>query len=77
MKKRRTAQAAFFSLRVLVAVFVCSEAAYTVWRRVLLAFLDPVTYTNGSHRTLTFAERECFCCLSFICSDILMGHTKY
>jgi hypothetical protein len=57
MKKKHTAQLAFFSPRVLLALVVCSAAACSVVSGALLAFFRPETPANTPQRTLTFAER--------------------
>ena len=57
MKKRRTAQSAFFSARVLLAAVVFAAATCSLASGTLLAFFRFQTPAKVSQRTLTFAER--------------------
>jgi hypothetical protein len=59
MKKKRTAQATFFSWRVLLTAVVCAAAACSILAVPLLALLRPETPGKVS-RTLTFAERVAY-----------------
>jgi hypothetical protein len=60
MKKKRTAQAAFFSWRVLLTAVVCAAAACSILAVPLLACFRPETAAKVSQRTLTFAERVAY-----------------
>src|SRR5947199_6173741 len=60
MKKKRTAQSAFFNLRGSIALLVCGAAACSMLSGALLAFLGPEVPTKPSERTLTFAERVAY-----------------
>jgi uncharacterized membrane protein len=59
MKKKRTAQSAFFSARVLLAAVVCAAACSLV-SGTLLAFFRSQTPAKVSQRSLTFAERVAY-----------------
>ena len=56
MKKKRTAQSAFFNLRAVLTVLVCA-AACSIVAGTLLAFLRSEAPSTASERTVTFAER--------------------
>src|SRR5213592_1825990 len=60
MKRKRTAQSAFFNLRALIALLVCGAAACSMLSGALLAFFGPEVPTKPSERTLTFAERVAY-----------------
>src|SRR6266852_1038718 len=60
MKKRRTAQAAFFNLRASITLLVCGAAACSMLSVALLAFFRPEAPAKVSERTLTFAERVAY-----------------
>ena len=73
MKKKRTAQfrhrvastrrisvSAFFRLRALLALLVCSAAACSMVSGALLGFVRPEAPSNASQRTLTFAQRVAY-----------------
>src|SRR6266852_4861204 len=60
MKKRRTAQAAFFNLRASITLLVCGAAACSMLSGALLAFFRPEAPAKVSQRTLTFAERVAY-----------------
>jgi N-acetylneuraminic acid mutarotase len=57
MKKKSASQSAFFRLRTLIALLLCTAAAFSVLTLPLLAFLRPQEQVNGSQRTLSFEER--------------------
>src|SRR6266567_831433 len=57
VKKRHTAQSAFFNLRTLTALLLCAAAACSILAGTLLAFLRPEAASKVSKRTLTFTER--------------------
>src|SRR5437867_4299427 len=57
VKKRHTAQSAFFNLHTLTALLLCAAAACSILAGTLLAFLRPEAASKVSNRTLTFAER--------------------
>src|SRR5437667_320524 len=60
MKKKRTAQSAFFNLRASIALLVCGAAACSMLGGALLAFFGAEVPTKPSERTLTFAERVAY-----------------
>src|SRR6266853_2000556 len=60
MKKKRTAQSAFFNLRASIGLLVCGAAACSMLSGALLAFFGPEVPTKPSERTLTFAERVAY-----------------
>src|SRR5438094_7303025 len=57
VKKRHTAQSAFFNLHTLTALLLCAAAACSILAGTLLAFLRPEAASKVSKRTLTFTER--------------------
>src|SRR2546428_7376184 len=60
MRNKRTAQSAFFNLRILITLLLCAVAACSLVSRPLLAFFRSEAPTTGSQRTLTFAERVAY-----------------
>src|SRR6266436_7764009 len=60
MKKKHTAQSAFFNLRILIALLLCAVAACSLVSRPLLAFFRPEASTKDSQRTLTVAQRAAY-----------------
>src|SRR6266852_3357771 len=60
MKKRRTAQAAFFNLRASITLLVCGAAACSMLSGALLAFFRPEAPAKPSERKLPFAERVAY-----------------
>jgi N-acetylneuraminic acid mutarotase len=59
MQRQSTSRSAFFNAPALVALLLCA-AACSVVTGTLLAFLCSETSTNGSQRTLTFAQRVAY-----------------
>src|SRR6266446_6071836 len=57
MKRKRTAQSAFFSLGAPTALLVCGAAACSMLSGALPAFFRPETSLTPSQRTLTFEQR--------------------
>src|SRR5438034_798910 len=60
MKNKRTAQSAFFNLRVSIGLLVCGAAACSIRSGVLLGFFRPEASLSPSQRTLTFEERVAY-----------------
>ena len=60
MKRRRTAQRAFVNLRASITLLVCAAAACSIVTGTLLGYFRPEAPTNGSQRTLTFADRVAY-----------------
>src|SRR6266496_3128387 len=60
MKRRRTAQSAFFNLRASIVVLLCAAAACSVLSATLLAFLGPGASSKVSERTLSLSERVAY-----------------
>src|ERR1700746_3106094 len=60
MKKKRTAQSAFFTPRAVLALVVCSAAACSLVSGALLAFFGADAPSNRPERILTFAERVAY-----------------
>jgi len=59
MKRKPTAQSAFFNLRALLAVLLCA-ASCSIITGTLLAFLRAETQPKPFERTLTFAQRVAY-----------------
>src|SRR5439155_4666699 len=60
VKKRHTAQSAFFNLHTLTALLLCAAAACSILAGTLLAFLRPEAASKVSKRTFTFTERVAY-----------------
>src|SRR6266498_3312983 len=60
MKKKRTAQSAFFNLRAAIAVLIFGAAVCSMLSGALLAFFRPETPAKVSQRILTFTERVAY-----------------
>src|SRR6266404_2814252 len=60
MRNKRTAQSAFFNLRILITLLLCAVAACSLVSRPLLAFFRPEASTKDSQRMLTFAQRVAY-----------------
>src|SRR6266542_4463441 len=60
MKKKRTAQSAFFNLRAAIAVLIFGAAVCSMLSGALLAFFRPETPAKVSQRILTFTEHVAY-----------------
>jgi hypothetical protein len=60
MKKKRTAESAFFNLPASITLLICVAGACSVVSGALLAFVHPEEPSKVSQRTLTFAERVAY-----------------
>jgi N-acetylneuraminic acid mutarotase len=60
MKKKLTAQSAFFNLRGSLGLLVCGAAACSILSGALLGFVRSEASSTVSERTLTFAERVAY-----------------
>jgi N-acetylneuraminic acid mutarotase len=60
MNRKHPTQAAFFNLRILIALLLCAVAGCFLVSQPLLAFLRPEALTSDSQKTLTFAQRVAY-----------------